>query len=232
MVEDLLTLLEGDERYPGLEEFDWGREAAEAVAGEMATDGAHDAAHLGRVFANARAIAEGEAERGREADWEVVAAAVLFHDAVNLPKDAPERAEASSRSAEFARDFFDSRSLFEPERLALVAEAIERHSYSQDRTPESLEAKIVCDADRLEALGAVGIARVFHVCGTMDGEISHPTDPFAKQRELDDTRFAIDHFFEKLLELREEFLTPAGRTIADDRHAFLLDFLEQFAAER
>jgi uncharacterized protein len=231
MVDELVALLGGEAPFPGIADFPWGREAARIVAGDMATDGAHDATHLGRVFNNARRITEGETERGGEVDWEIVAAAVLFHDAVNLPKDAPDRASASARSAELAREFFEGREGFEPGRLELVGEAIVSHSYSQEREPESREAKIVCDADRLDALGAAGLARVFYVSGSMDGEISHPTDPFAETRELDDTQYAIDHFFEKLLKLREQFWTATGREMADQRHEYLVEFLERFRVE-
>lgn len=231
MVDELVELLDGEAPFPGIAEFGWGREAVRVVGGEMATDGAHDATHLGRVFANARRITKCETQRGGEVDWEVVAAAVLFHDAVNLPKDAPERASASARSADLAREFFANRGGFGAGRLELLGEAIVCHSYSQDRQPESLEAQIVCDADRLDALGAAGLARVFYVSGSMDGEISHPTDPFAEGRELDDTQYAIDHFFEKLLQLRADFWTATGREMADERHEYLVDFLERFRAE-
>ena len=232
MVDELVALLDGEAPFPGIADFAWGREAARLVAEEMTTDGAHDATHLGRVFANACRITAGERQRGVQVDWEVVAAAVLFHDAVNLPKDSPERASASARSAELARAFFENRGGVEAGRLELMSEAIVCHSYSQDREPESVEAKIVCDADQLDALGAAGLARVFYVSGSMDGEISHPIDPFGETRELDDTQYAIDHFFEKLLQLREQFRTATGRELADERHDYLVDFLERFRAER
>ncbi|MFB6351880.1 MAG: HD domain-containing protein [Bradymonadaceae bacterium] len=223
--------LDGEPPFPGLAAYEWGPEAARVVAEAMATDGAHDAGHLGRVFASARTIAAGERDAGREIDWEVVVAAVLFHDVVNLPKDAPDRASASARSAERARLFFDGRGGFDEGQMALLGEAIERHSFSQDRVPESLEARIVCDADRLEAIGAVGIARTFYVSGTMEGQIAHPSDPFADERALDDTSYAVDHFFEKLLALKDEFLTATGREMAERRHEVLVEFLEEFGEE-
>ena len=216
---------------PGLSEFEWGRAAVDTVAASMASDGAHDAGHLGRVFANARTITRGERDRGESVDWEVVTAAVLFHDLVNLPKDDPRRSEASAVSAERTVDFFRQRDALTEDRIELLAEAIERHSYSRGMTPESPEAKIVCDADRLDALGAVGLARCFYVSGTMEGQISDPADPFAESRERDDTAFAIDHFFEKLLHLKDDFLTPTARAMAEGRHAFVVGFLEQYAGE-
>lgn len=227
----LLDSLDAEPPFPGLTHYAWGPEAARVVADAMATDGAHDAGHLGRVFANARTIAAGEREAGRTVDWEVVVAAVLFHDVVNLPKDAPERASASAQSAERAAAFFEGRGVFDERQMPLLKEAIARHSYSQDREPESLEAKIVCDADNLEAIGAVGIARTFYVSGTMEGQIAHPSDPFGVERELDDTAYAVDHFFEKLLRLKEQFLTATGREMAERRHEYIVGFLEEFGEE-
>ena len=211
--------------------FNWAEPAAEAVAERMERDGAHDVGHILRVLENARKIADGERAAGRTVDWEVVAAAVLFHDAVNLPKDSPRRSEASAMAAELAVGFFRERGTFGEGRLDLVRRAIERHSFSRGESPESLEARIVQEADRLEATGAVGLARTFYVSATMEGQISHPTDPFAEERERDDTAYAIDHFFEKLLLLKDGFQTETGRRMADQRHEVLVGFLEQFSRE-
>lgn len=231
MIEPLLDAMTLDGNPPGLERFDWGRPAAEIVAESMDADGAHDAGHLGRVLRNARRIVRKESHRTGEIDWEVLLAAVLFHDVVNLPKDDDHRVEASTLSAERAVEFFEGRSGFGEPRLNLLYECIRRHSFSLSAEPESLEAAIVRDADRLEAIGAVGIARTFYVSATMDGAISHPSDPFADERERDDTQFAVDHFFEKLLQLRGDFLTDAGREMAQRRHDVLVAFLDQFADE-
>ena len=217
--------------FPGLGSFEWGESAARVVCETMASDGAHDAAHLGRVFESARKIGRGEAASGREFDWEVVVAAVLFHDVVNLSKDSEERDEASARSARRAVEFFDRRPGFDEGRLELLSEAVERHSFSRGLEPQSLEAAILRDADRLDTLGAVGLARVFYVSGTMEGAIHHPLDPFAEKRERDDTAYAIDHFFEKLLHLRDDFLTPTARRMAEERHDYLVEFLDRFADE-
>lgn len=215
----------------GLEGFDWGRDAARRVEERMRADGAHDAGHLARVLRNARTIARGERDRGTDLDWEVVAAAVVFHDVVNPPKDSDRRDRASAESAEVARQFFRDRERLDESRRALVGEAVERHSYSRGLEPESPESAVVQDADRLEAIGAVGAARCFSVSGSMEGAIAHPSDPFGETREWDDTAYAVDHFFEKLLELRGTFRTETGRELAAERHDFLVQLLEQFAAE-
>jgi len=228
---NLYRALQASDPPRGLDAFEWGRPAAERVEERMRIDGAHDVGHLVRVYQNARRITRGERERGVEVDWEVVAAAALFHDVVNPPKDSDTRERASARSAEVAARFFEERGVFGEERRRLVSDAIEQHSYSRGLEPDSTESAVLQDADRLEAIGAVGAARCFWVSGSMEGALAHPADPFAVERDLDDTAFAVDHFFEKLLELRETFRTETGREIADRRHDFLVAFLEQFADE-
>lgn len=209
-------------------EFDapWLEPATREVARQMDSDGGHDFGHLYRVFRNALGIAEVEGP----CDLEAVVAAVIFHDVVNLPKNHPERHTASSRSAEVAVSFYDAHGFGAP-RLELVAEAIRCHSWSAKLAPESLEAKIVADADNLEAVGAFGVARTFYVAGRMGSAIVDMADPAADQRALDDTKFAVDHFHTKLLHLREHMHTSTGRRLAEQRHAFMLAFLDQLQIE-
>jgi uncharacterized protein len=209
----------------------WAAEAADYVLATMRQDGSHDGDHLLRVMRNSDIILEGERQRGSEPDREVVMAAALFHDVVNVPKDSDERADASVHAAETARQFFQGTGVFDADRLEWVADAIERHSYSRGLEPKRLEGAIVRDADRLEAIGAVGLARCFHVGGQLDRPLWDQGDPFAENRELDDTGYAIDHFFEKLLTIREHMQTETGAEIADRRHGLLTDYLKQLADE-
>ncbi|MFB6264370.1 MAG: HD domain-containing protein [Bradymonadaceae bacterium] len=209
----------------------WIRTAVPFVEEEMATDGSHDQGHLLRVMRNARAICRGESESGHDPDRDVVAAAVLAHDLVNLPKDHPERETASTRSAEKACEFYQVLGIFDQSQLDRIYEAIERHSFSRDLEPESLEAEIVSDADDLDALGAVGIARTFHVSGAIGGRICHPVDPFGEERALDDSTFAVDHFFEKLLELPGRFHTDTGREMARRRADYMEGYLDRLSEE-
>lgn len=205
-------------------DFDWCPRALAALDEQMERDGGHDYAHLARVMTNAHRIWQGE-----EADWEVIAAAVIFHDAVNLPKDHPERSQASSASAEFAARVLEED--FETERLELVASAIREHSYSSGFTPQSTEAQIVCDADRLEAIGAVGIARTFYVSGMLGRSIAHMGDPWGEDRELDDAEYGVDHFFEKLLHVAGTMGTKTGKSMARERHDYLVGFLDELGQE-
>jgi uncharacterized protein len=209
----------------------WAAEAADYVVETMRQDGSHDGDHLLRVMRNSDIILEGERKRGSEADREVVMAAALFHDVINVPKDSDKRADASVQAAETARHFFEGTGAFDTTRLEWVADAIERHSYSRGLEPKRLEGAIVRDADRLEAIGAVGLARCFHVGGQLDRPLWDQADPFAEDRDLDDTQYAIDHFFEKLLTIREHMQTETGAEIADRRHGLLTDYLKQLADE-
>ncbi|MBT9267107.1 HD domain-containing protein [Pseudomonas sp. MG-9] len=192
---------------------------------EPSDDGAHDLAHLHRVWHNVRTL---QAEEG--GDLEVLLAAVLLHDCVAVEKNSPLRSQASRLAAEKAANVLAE--LDWPEsKIAAVAHAIEAHSFSANLTPLTLEAKIVQDADRLDSLGMLGVARTFYVAGRMGAALYDPQDPEAKQREYDDTRFCLDHFQTKLLHLADGFQTVAGQGLAQIRHQRLKGFMEQFKEE-
>jgi uncharacterized protein len=189
-------------------------------------DGAHDLGHLERVWANARAIGLDE----EAVDWQVLEAAVWFHDLVNLPKSSPDRAKASSLSAKAAVAFLRADG-FPEEKLPSVAHAIEAHSFSAGIAPETLEARILQDADRLEALGAIGIARMFMVAGQMGAAMADSADPMAMNRPLDDRRFSLDHLETKLLRLPETMQTRMGRMIAEERAEWMMSFRSRLLHE-
>ncbi|MFZ1482561.1 MAG: HD domain-containing protein, partial [Paracoccaceae bacterium] len=189
-------------------------------------DGAHDLGHLRRVWANARAIAA--AEGG--ADDEVLLAAAFFHDAVNLPKSAPDRAQASALSARAALAFLQTTD-FPAEKLDPTAHAIEAHSFSAGIAPRTKEAMILQDADRLEALGAIGIARMFHVAGQMGAALFDPEDPMARRRALDDKRFSLDHLEVKLFPVAAAMQTATGRRMAEERAEWMASFRTRLLAE-
>jgi uncharacterized protein len=190
----------------------------------MADTAGHDWHHIERVLANATALA-----RLEDADLLVVQLAAVMHDVVNLPKDHPERKRASTFSADEAAAFLEGR--LEPDRISRVHEAIRCHSYSAGLTPESLEARIVSDADKLDSLGAIGIARTFECGGAMHARTLHGDDPFCRTREPDDRRYTVDHFFAKLLNLEPMFHTESGRTEAGRRTGFMRTFLSELERE-
>ena len=204
----------------------WRPRLAALAADAPGNDGAHDASHLERVWRSAQALLAHHIE----ADALVVMAACYLHDLVNLPKDHPERGQASRRSAELAREQL-ARLGFPPERVDGVAHAVQAHSFSAAIAPLTLEAKIVQDADRLDALGAVGLARMFHVGGQMKRALAHPTDPLASHRAYDDGAWTLDHIMVKLAQLPGTMQLEAGRILATERLERLLAFRQAFAAE-
>jgi uncharacterized protein len=189
-------------------------------------DGAHDINHLHRVWRNAQALLA----QHPAADALVVMAGCYLHDLVNLPKNHPARALASRQSAALAtRQLADEG--FPAAALAAVAHAIEAHSFSAAVKAETIEAKIVQDADRLDALGAVGLARLFYTAGQMGSALAHPDDPLAERRARDDRAYALDHIESKLAALPAMMQTAAGRALGDERLAQLLAFRAGFARE-
>jgi uncharacterized protein len=199
--------------------------AALAAALPQGDDGAHDAAHIARVWANARHIAAAEG-----GDREILAAAVLLHDCVTVEKSSPLRAQASRLAAARASELLRGIGWAEG-RVGAVAHAIAAHSFSAGIEPETLEARVVQDADRLDAIGHVGIARCFYTGGRLGSALYHAEDPAAADRALDDRAYALDHFRAKLLRLGEGFRTPTGRRMAAARTRVVAEFLAGFEAE-
>lgn len=188
-------------------------------------DGSHDLAHIHRVFRNAMRINEQEDGNGT-----VLAASVLLHDCVAVEKNSPLRLQASRLAAEKASGILAGLGWATAD-INAVAHAILTHSFSANLTPETLEAKILQDADRLDAIGMVGAARCFYIAGRLGSALYDPTDPLAKDRPLDDRRFAIDHFENKLFKLADGFQTETGRQLARERHERLQQVLEMFMDE-
>ena len=189
-------------------------------------DPAHDRGHVLRVWANVRAIAAGEGV----AVGPVLTAAAILHDVVALPKNHPERSRAAEMSGRkgwaIVRDLGFAR-----EDCDAVAHAIAAHSFSGGVAPATIEAKILRDADRLDALGAVGIARCFAVSGALSRPLWDAEDPFAQVRTVDDGRFALDHFAVKLLTLAEGMTTETGRQMAEARTDVIRRFLHDLSIE-
>ena len=107
-----------------------------------------------------------------------------------------------------------------------VHHAIHAHSFSAAIAPRTLEARILQDADRLDAIGHIGIARCFAVSGGMGRALYDPVDPVAGNRPLDDSQYALDHFYAKLLKLKDDFQTATGQELARARHKKLEIFVE------
>ncbi len=188
-------------------------------------DPAHDLLHFMRVVQLAKKIAITE-----KAKLEVVIPAAWLHDFVIIAKNDPRRSLASKISAKAAVEYLNS--IAYPEKyFEEIGHAIESHSFSANISPQSLEAKIVQDADRLDALGAIGIARCFATSGILKTAFYSEFDPFCKKRVIDDAKFTIDHFYKKLFKISESLQTQAGRQEAERRIKVMKIFLSDLSLE-
>lgn len=173
----------------------------------------HDFDHTLRVFHTATRLAEEEG-----ADLQTVQLAALLHD-VDDRKLSPETCEGKLRAVKFLQE-----NHIPQEKIREIVDIISRISFSAKLAPpESIEGKCVQDADRLDAMGAIGIARTFAFGGSR-GRRMH--DPEGK-----DQNASIQHFYDKLLLLKEGMHTPTGRRMAQQRDEYMRRFLEQFYAE-
>jgi uncharacterized protein len=219
MTQPLETRIAADAALASLWDEARARDAAHATP-----DPTHDTAHALRVARWTLQLG-GDGIDAREA-----IAAALLHDAVNPPKDSPERSRASERSAALARVRLPGLG-FAPDAVARIADAIRDHSFSRGAEPATALGRALQDADRLEALGAIGLLRCISTGVRLGGEWFHAADPWAEARPLDDARYSVDHFFAKLLALPATMRTEAGRAEAERRAAFLRAFLAQLAGE-
>jgi uncharacterized protein len=180
---------------------------------------AHDYLHVCRVETLARRIAVAEGAR-----VDVVVAAALLHELVNLPKDHPDSHRSGDLCAEEVLRVLAGDPLADA-----VALCVRDHAFSKGAAPRTLEAAVLQDADRLDAIGAIGIARCFATTTEMMRPFYSPEDPFCRERVPDDKQWGIDHFYRKLLVI--EMNTATAREIAAERIAFMRAYLEQFARE-
>jgi len=197
----------------------------EARARTQATDPSHDWSHIERVAALCRTLGKEEGAEER-----ILLAAAYLHDLINVPKNHPDRANASLASAKEAAGILREHG-YGSDEVRRVVRAIEEHSFSRGLACTSIESRVLQDADRLDALGAIGVLRTATCGATMGAAYYDLIDPLARDRALDDSRYTLDHFPAKLLRLAERFNTASGRREADRRTRFMEVFLRQLADE-
>lgn len=194
---------------------------------EIATvdDPAHDLLHFKRVVKVAKEICI--KENGK---MEVVVPAAWLHDFVIVPKDSPLRSQASRMSAEAAVKYLESIA-YPKEFYNEIAHAIMCHSFSANIPCETLEAKIVQDADRLDGIGAIGIARCFATAGLLKRPFYSDSDPFCETREPHDKVYTVDHFYQKLFKTAETLQTKSGKELGKARVEVMKKYLNDLAQE-
>lgn len=198
---------------------------AHLAAEPFPRDAAHDLGHMLRVARLALRLARAEG-----ADPETCVAGALLHDLVYRPKNHPESPQTAQMAADLVPRWCRETPGLES-RAEAVASAIESHSWSGGGTPAHLEAAVVQDADRLEALGAIGIARVFATGASFGAGLWHGEDPWSEHRGLDDKAWSLDHFQTKLLKLADRMNTASGRRLAEARQRTLLAYLADLRGE-
>ncbi|MGE3800269.1 MAG: HD domain-containing protein [Candidatus Kapaibacterium sp.] len=204
---------------------EWEATFREFILSQNFTDLSHGIDHIERVVASTKRIGESEGARP-----EITIPAAWLHDCVMVEKNSPERSRASRLAAEKGREFLVEKR-YPGELIGPICHAIEAHSFSAGIPPQTIEAKVVQDADRLDALGAVGLARCLMTGERMGIPLYKADDPFCTEREPDDSKSAIDHFYVKLFTLPETMQTEAGKSEAIRRAKFLEEFLDELRRE-
>ncbi|GAL36532.1 metal-dependent phosphohydrolase [Vibrio maritimus] len=174
---------------------DYEQELVKYISEEMTQDPAHDINHVYRVVKTAKQLCQAEG-----AMLEVVLPAAYLHDCFSFPKNHPDRAKSSTVAADKALAFLNE--LGYPSKYhPAIHHCIVAHSFSANIAPQTLEAQIVQDADRLDALGAIGIVRCLQVGSHLGISFYDADDPFCSNREPDDKSYSVDHFYTKLFRL-------------------------------
>ena len=171
-------------------------------------------------------------KKEKGADLDVVLASALLHDLVVYPKGSMKAKHSADESADIAKKILYEHNYYSSEKIEKIVYAIRTHSYSKKLIPSTLEGKILQDADRLDAIGAIGIARTFSVGGSENRSLYNSKDPFCESdRELDDTRWTLDHIKKKLLILKNSMHTKTAKELAEQRTDFIESFLNQLKSE-
>ncbi len=191
----------------------------------MDNDSAHDFDHVMRVYKNAQKICKKE-----KANEKLVLCSALLHDIVSYPKSDKRSKSSSTESAQKSKLILKKYN-FSKEEIIIISDAIRDHSFSQNKIPKSIVGKILQDADRLDAIGAIGIARVFATGGSLKRPFYNIDDPFCKTRKPDDKIWTVDHFYQKLLKLESLMNTKSGKMEAQKRTKVIKEFLNQLKKE-
>lgn len=189
-------------------------------------DPAHDFQHIMRVYKNAELIGMKEG-----ADMDILLPAVLLHDLVVYPKGSAKTSKSADDSADLAEKWLQKYG-YPQDKIDKICYCVRTHSYSKRLVPATFEGKILQDADRLDALGAIGIARTFSVGGSENRSFYNPIDPFCESgRGLNDREWTLDHFQTKLLRLKKSMHTKTAKKIAHERAKFMDLFVRQLKQE-
>ena len=184
-------------------------------------DPAHDFEHIMRVYRNAEQLCKTECGNKK-----LILSAVLLHDIIKNKNQN----NSALESAKLAKKILKKNN-FSSDEILIISNAIKEHSFSKGKIPSTPEGKIIQDADRLDAIGAIGLARVFSFSGSNNRPFYDPKDPFSKNRDVNDKKWTLDHFFKKLLKLEQKMNTKTGKSLAKKRTKILKNFLKELKDE-
>lgn len=198
----------------------------EARAYYHGAESAHDFDHVLRVLALAEKLARAEG-----ADVEIVHVAALLHDIARADEDTT-GGDHAQMAAERAKEILRARGVA-PAKINAIAHAIESHRFRTNAPPQTIEAQVLFDADKLDSIGAIGVARAYQVSGALNQRLWSEVSPNAmatrQQRNSDHSAYA--EFIVKLSKVRERLFTMTARKIADERHAFMVEFFARLEKE-
>ena len=189
----------------------------------LENDAAHDFDHVLRVLALAERIGQAEG-----ADLEIVRAAALLHDVARADEEGSSTCHAQA-GAQRAREILHG---YPPEKVEAVAQAIATHRFREKSIPQTLEAQVLYDADKLDAIGAIGVARAYAVSGQMGQRLWGPV-PADYRGEAQGTpeHTAVHEFVFKLSRLKGTLFTPTAKAIAAERHRYMVKFFARLERE-
>ncbi len=186
-------------------------------------DAIHDFDHVLRVLTTAERLAQEE-----NADWDIVRAATLLHDVARGHGDrmAEDHAHAG---AEIARELLAG---YPAKKVEAVAHAIAAHRFRTGPAPQTVEARVLHDADKLDAIGAIGVARAFAYGGFEGQRLWADVPPDYRESQATRHEHTPVHEFQiKLAKIKDRLLTPSARKLAEERHTFMVAFFEQLDRE-
>jgi len=196
------------------------------IIDERGNDPSHDGNHALQVLKNVEMLAASEG-----GDLDVLIPAALLHDVVIYAKNDPKSDQAPAESAALTKEILTSLPEYPQEKIPLVMQVIERCSFNKTEEPATIEGKILRDADKLEATGAVSIMRTFSSGGQMGRPLYNRSDPFANNRAADAKEQSLDLFYERLLIAKDRMYTDTAKAVAEQRTEILHQFLEQLKQE-
>jgi uncharacterized protein len=198
----------------------------EARAYYHGAESAHDFDHVLRVLALAEKLARAEG-----ADVEIVYTAALLHDIARADEDTT-GGDHAQMAAERAQEILRVRGVA-PAKIDAIAHAIESHRFRTNAPPQTIEAQVLFDADKLDSIGAIGVARAYQVSGALNQRLWSEVSPdaLATRHQRNSNHSAYAEFIVKLSKVRERLFTATARKIADERHAFMVEFFARLEKE-